>query len=763
MTCHNAKATIGGLALDGLDADSPARDAAIWEKVVRRLQTRAMPPSGAPRPDEATYHALVESLVAGLDAAAVGRPYAGRPALRRLNRAEYGNAVRDLLALEIDPSALLPGDDSAFGFDTTGDVLNVSPALQERYLAAAAKIGALAVGDPSRGPVEDTYRVRQDVSQNQHVEGLPPGTIGGLRVRHFFPLTGEYTFQVRLQHTNFGNLRGLDYPHDIEVTVDGRRVHTARIGGEDDLAAMFAAPQQAGQAIEARLAVRLRFDAGPRAVTAAVIRNFGLGDTRRLQPFLRSSANTLDWTGVPHIQSLTITGPFPPTASGDTPSRRRIFVCRPERAAAEIPCATRIIRGLARRAYRQPVTAGDLAPLLALYQEGRAGASFESGIQRALQALLASPRFLFRVERDPARVRPGEAYPLSDVELASRLSFFLWSSLPDDELLELAAAGRLRDRKVLARQVTRMLADARAQALVSNFAGQWLQLRNVSSVAPNSDAFPDFDDNLRQSFRRETELLFDTILREDRSVLELLTADYTFLNERLARHYGVPHVYGSRFRRVPVIEDARRGLFGHGSILALTSHAERTSPVVRGKWVLDNILGTPPPPPPPDVNTNLADPAPGAGPTTMRQRMDVHRANPTCAACHRVMDPIGLAMEHFDAVGAWRTDDHGAEIDASGELADGTRIDGVVSLRNALVARPANFVTTMTEKMAIYALGRGLDPRDAPTVRAIVRRAAGSGYRFSSLVLGIVESAPFLMREAAPAPEPGVRPSRSGE
>ena len=764
VSCHNGRLRTADLALDELDVTRIADSGEIWERVVRKLQTRAMPPPGVRRPDEATYQTLVAALTSELDRAAADSPNPGRPMLRRMNRAEYANAIRDLLALEIDPTVLLPPDDSAYGFDTIADVLGVSPTLQERYLSAAAKVSALAVGDPARGPVSESYRVRQDLSQNQHLEGLPLGTAGGLMVRHYFPMDGEYRIQIRLQQTNFGNLRGLDYPHQVETAIDGERVHLATIGGNSDLAMMFDEPQNAGDRIEARLASTVRVKAGPRSVGVAFIRNSPIGDTRRLQQFLRSSVDTLDWTGLPHIQSLTITGPFEPTGPGETPSRTRIFVChpaqQPEKARPglaardteeETACARRILQTLSRRAYRQPVTDADIDPLIGFFREGRAEGTFDTGIQRALHAILANPRFVFRSERDPDGSRPGEAFQIADLELASRLSFFLWSSIPDDELLTAAASGTLHRADVLEQQVRRMLADGKSQALVANFAGQWLQLRNVKSILPNSDEFPDFDDSLRQSFQRETELLFESIMREDRSVLELLTADYTFLNERLARHYGVPNVYGSRFRRVAVTDDARRGILGHGSILALTSHAERTSPVVRGKWVLENLLGTPPPPPPPDVPP-LKENESGQKPKTMRELMSQHRASPACAACHRLMDPIGFALENFDAVGAWRTSEPGGPIDASAELPDGARVDGVAALREAIVRRPDVFTTTMTEKLLTYGLGRGLSYRDMPAVRGIVREAAAHDYRFSSIVLGIVGSRPFQRKMAEGQP-----------
>jgi hypothetical protein len=759
VACHNSRVKTADLALDGLDTVRIGESAEIWERVVRKLQTRAMPPAGVRRPDEATYQTLLASLTSELDRAALASPNPGRPMLRRMNRAEYANAIRDLLALEIDPTVLLPPDDSAYGFDTIGDVLGVSPTLQERYLSAAAKVSALAVGDPSRGPISESYRVRQDLSQNQHLEGMPLGTVGGLMVHHYFPMDGEYRIQIRLQQTNFGNLRGLDYPHQIETTIDGQRVHLAAIGGNADLATMFEEPQNAGDRIEERLAARVRVKAGSRPVAVAFIRNLPIGDTRRLQQFLRSSVDTLDWTGLPHIQSLTITGPFDPTGPGDTPSRHRIFVCLPRsdgadaaaargaEAGAELACARQILQTLARRAYRKPVNDADINPLLALYRAGRAEGSFDTGIQRALHAVLANPRFVFRAERDPQGVRPGDTFQISDLELASRLSFFLWSSIPDDDLLKTAETGTLHRTDVLEQQVRRMLADPRSGALVANFAGQWLQLRNVKSILPNSDEFPDFDDSLRQAFHRETELLFDSVVREDRSVIDLLTADYTFLNERLARHYGIPNVYGSRFRRVAVTDDARRGLLGHGSILALTSHAERTSPVVRGKWVLENLLGTPPPPPPAVVPA-LEENKPGQKPKTMRELMSQHRANPTCAACHRLMDPIGFALENFDAVGAWRTDEPGGPIDASAELPDGTKVDGVAALRDAIVRRPEVFTTTLAEKLLTYGLGRGLTYKDMPVVRGIVREAAAHEYRFSSIVLAMVRSRPFQMKMA---------------
>jgi hypothetical protein len=745
VTCHSARLKSGDLVLENADVAHLANNAEVWEKVVRKLRAGVMPPQGARRPDDATMHALIASLESGLDQAADARPNPGRPLLHRLNRAEYKNAIRDLLALDVDVATLLPPDDSAYGFDNISDVLGVSPSLQERYLTAAGRISRLAVGDPAMRPGSDTYRVPQDLSQNQHVEGLPLGTVGGLRAQHTFPLDAEYEFRTQLYRTNLNIVRGLQYPSEFEIAIDGQRVHHVTIGGNDDLAAMYDKPTDTGDAVELRMRVRVPVKAGPHEVTATFIENMSVKDTVRLQPFLRSSADNFDWAGRPHIQTFTVTGPFNAVGSGETPSRREIFTCRPTTRGRERDCATQILGRLARRAYRQPISKAELEPILGFYDEARRKGTFEGGIQRGLERILASPRFAFRVEHDPEAVTPGTPYRISDVELASRLSFFLWSSIPDDTLLDLASRGRLKDPVVLEQQVRRMLADPKSSALVENFAGQWLQLRNVRSVLPNSDEFPDFDDNLRQAFRHETELLFESIIREDRNVLDLLRADYTFVNERLARHYGIPGVYGSRFRRVTVTDDARKGLLGKGSMLAVTSHAERTSPVLRGKWVLENIVGLPVPPPPPDV-PQLKPAEEGQKPKTLREQMAEHRTNPTCATCHKVMDPVGLSLENFDAVGAWRTEEAGGPIDVSGQLADGRPVNGVVTLRQAILDKPELFVGTMTEKMTIYALGRGVNAEDMPGIRRILRDAAANDYRFSSLVLGIVKSVPFQMR-----------------
>jgi len=755
-TCHNERnqtgATATGVLLDRVDLSRVVEKGDTWEKVIRKLRAGAMPPAGMPRPDPAAHEALLSFLETTLDRAAAANPHPGRPAPHRLNRAEYANAVRDLLALNVDPATLLPPDDSADGFDNIADVLSVSPVLLERYLSAAATISALAVGDPKIVPGSETYRIRGDASQIAQNEDLPPGTRGGLMATHTFPLDGEYVIKVKLLEINLGAVRGLEYEHQLEVTVDGERVLLAPVGGPKDYTESSLNATNVVNSLAERLQVRVKVKAGQRRVGAAFLAKSAAQGANRLQSFQRSTLIATDHLGLPHVESVTISGPFNPTGVSDTPSRRRLFVCRPAKASEETACARRIISTLARRAYRRPVSDADLAGLMSFYEAGRREGSFERGIELATRAVLVSPKFIFRVERDPAGAAPGTPYRVSDVDLASRLSFFLWSSIPDDELLDLAARKQLRKPGVLEAQVRRMLADPRAQALVDNFAGQWLHIRNLRNTTPDKNDFPDFDDNLRQAFERELELFVGSIINEDRSVLDLMTADYTFVNERLARHYRIPNVYGPDFRRVVLKDDVRRGLLGKGGVLTLTSHADRTSPVVRGKWILDNLLGTPPPPPPPVVPA-FPEEVPGKL-MTVRQRMEQHRANPACAGCHKVMDPLGLALENFDAVGAWRTRESGVPIDASGVLTDGTKVDGVAELRDALVRRPEVLVGTITEKLMTYALGRTLEHHDMPAVRAIVRRAAREDYRFSSLVLGIVNSVPFQMRTARAADEP---------
>jgi hypothetical protein len=740
VTCHNQRVQSGQLSLESLDTSQAAGHAATWEKVVRKVRTGAMPPAGMPRPDGATAAALVSDLTSALDRAATPNP--GRPLLHRLNRSEYANVIRDLLAIDVDVRSLLPADDSAFGFDNNADLLVVSPSLLDRYLSAADRVSALAVGDMTTAPGSDTFYTKGDQSQSQQLEGLPLGTVGGIGVRYTFPLDGEYDLRVALNRTNLDAIRGLEHTHQIEIAVDGARVFLTDVGGAAE-AGQTGAISDRSDATDARLHVRVPVKAGPRLVTAAFIRKIA-ENTNRLRPFLRSNAGTYDSTGRPHVKSLTIRGPFNPTGPGDTPSRARVFLCRPATPAAEEPCARRILTTLARRAYRRPVADRDIAPLMEFYRDGRRKGSFDTGVQLGLRRLLASPTFIFRVEEDPANLAAGASYRVSDIELASRLSFFLWSSMPDDTLLDLATAGRLRRPGVFETQVRRMLADPKSAALVENFAGQWLHIRNLQNIAPNTDEFPDFDNDLRDAFRKETELFFGSVVREDRDVLDLMTADYTFVNERLAKHYGLPGIYGPQFRRVTLAGEARRGLLGKGSILLATSHADRTAPTLRGKWILENVLGTPPPAPP--ANVPPFEQTASAKPRTIRARLESHRANPSCSSCHRTMDGLGFTLENFNAVGAWRDREVGGDVNAEGTMANGQSAVGVTGLRSALLEQPDVFVQTLAEKLMTYGLGRGLQEYDMPVVRAIVRDAGAQQRKFAALVMGVVKSTPFQMR-----------------
>ncbi len=759
--CHNQRSTVGretGLAFDVLDVGEIADDAERWEHVVRRLRNGSMPPAGRPRPAAETYERVATWLETRLDAAADANPDPGRPAvLHRLNRAEYRNAIRDLLALDVDVSSVLPPDTSSYGFDNIGDVLGLSPLLLESYLAAANRISRLAVASDSGVAVTaDVYRVSTELTQRDRLEGLPFGTRGGTLVDHFFPADGEYEIRVRLARNgasgNGGDIVGLNEPHQVEIAVDGARAGLLTVGA--DLAAedsdWSASPLEAA---DANLRVRVPVQAGPRRLAVSFLRRPAAQVERVRRPFLRALLEHDRTHDLPYVSEVIVTGPYRPAAPVSTPSRDRIFTCRPEAgAAAERACAEEILAALARRAFRRPVDANDLGVLLPFYEAGYREGGFERGIEQAVARLLVSPSFLFRIELDPVDAASGRAYAVEDPALASRLSFFLWSSVPDEELLDLAARGELSDPDVLEQQVRRMLADRRADALADNFAGQWLYLRNVPAARPDFRRFPNVDDNLRHAFRRETELLFQSIVREDRSVIDLLAADYTFVNERLARHYDIPYVYGDRFRRVNTAgHPMRGGLLGQGSMLTVQSLSTRTSPVKRGIWILENILGTTPPDPPPDV-PELEASANDGRELSMREAMERHRANPTCAACHRLMDPLGLALENFDAVGRWReTDATGEPLDVSGELPDGTRFRGVAELKQALLANPEPFLRTLTEKLLTYALGRGLEYTDAPAVRRIVRDAASSGHRFSALVLGIVKSVPFRQRRSAGA------------
>ena len=750
VTCHNQRVKTAGLMLDKMDVDHPSEGAEVWEKVVRKLRGGMMPPQGMPRPDKPTTDGFISWLETSLDRAAAAQPNPGRSPLHRLNRSEYANAIRDLLALNIDVTALLPADDEANGFDNIADVLKVSPSLLEQYLTASRQISSLAVGDPSTTPISQIYRVPPDLAQDEHIEGLPLGTRGGLLIHQNFPLDAQYDISVKLLRNIVGYITGLEWPHQLEITVDGARVFLAPVGGEEDNKMMDANLGIAGDALDARLKARIPIKAGPRTVVVTFLRKNSAESVEPLQPFTRD-LDLQNMNGIPLIDYVDITGPFQATGAGDTPSRRQIFSCRPANTGEEMPCARKILTTLTRRAYRRPVTEKDLELPLRFYQDGRTGGSFDAGIEAALRLILADPKFLFRSE--------SETPNISDLALASRLSFFLWSSLPDDQLIEIAAQGKLKDQPVLEHQVKRMLADPRADALVSNFAGQWLFLRNLQSSVPDRDTFPDFDDNLRQAFRRETELFFASIMREDRSVLDLLNADYTFVNQRLAEHYGMPNIYGSQFRRVKLVDENRRGLLGQGSILTVTSYPNRTSPVLRGKWILENILGTPPPPPPPNVPA-LKENSEGSKPLPMRALLEEHRKNAACASCHRIMDPLGFSLENFDGIGQWRTKEPGGVVDASGQLADGTKVDGPGALRKALLSHPDQFVETMTEKLLTYALGRGLEYYDMPAVRSIAHDAARNNYRFTSLIMGIVNSTPFSVGQLAKLQPIANRPSQ---
>jgi hypothetical protein len=758
VDCHNDAEYTGDVSFQGLRPDDAHADAKVLEAAIRKLRVGMMPPPGEPQPDPIARESFVAALEATLDAAADAEPYAGRYTVHRLNRAEYANAIRDLLDVEIEVTELLPSDGGDFGFDNIAAVLTTSPLLLERYLTAALRVSDVAVGNPELVPTASTYKIGVEVTQDQHMEGLPLGTRGGIVVRHAFPADAEYVLAGRLLRTvaeGYVGVEGHETPHEFVITVDGDEVYSASIGGPDDH------KLSGDDILESRIVIDGRMTSPPIPITAGT-HDVGFTWVERpamkqdvWQPALRATQEAHNPSGLPRLETAIVEGPYDPTGISDTPSRERIFVCRPESAADEPACAERIFATLARRAFRRPVDAEDVAAPLAFYEDARAdGGDFDAGIRAGLARLLVSPAFLFRAEVDPPDLTAGAAHRISDVELASRLSFFLWSSIPDDELLDTAVEGRLRQPNVLEAQVRRMLADPRADALVSNFPGQWLQLRNLEQrVIPDLLMFPDFDDNLRKAFRRETELLFSTVLRENRSALELLDADYTFVNERLARHYGIPGVYGSRFRRVELTDPNRHGLLGHGSFLSLTSAASRTSPIIRGKFVLANFLNNPPPEPPAVVPA-LEDSAPQDRPSTVREQLELHRANPECATCHRSLDPLGFALENFDAVGQWqdRTRE-GLPIDSAGVLADGTAVDGPIELRQALLARPEVFVGTVTEKLLIYALGRGLEPADMPQVRRILRNAADDDYRMMSIILGIVDSLPFQMRTKLAEPD----------
>ncbi len=744
VTCHNQKTAVAGLMLDKVDPAKAGQDPAVWEKVVHKLRSRAMPPPGRPRPDAPSYQALITHLESELDRAASARPNPGRPAIRRLNRTEYANAIRDLLGVDIDAEALLPVDEVDQGFDNIGDALSVTPVLLERYLSAARVISRMAVGEPKARPFSEKYELSKFLTQDDRMgDDLPFGSRGGIAVRHYFPADGEYTIRVFLQRNSRDYIRGLAEPHPLDFRIDGERIKLLTVGGGDELKGepgpTFSQAAKIGDpasetyehgGAEQDLEVRFHAKAGQHLVAVTFLSK-GTIPEGAYQASLSQFQLVQYKGGNPYIDNVVITGPYNATGVTETPGRRKVFVCRPKRTAEEDACAERILSTIARRAYRRPATDKDIRTLLHVYQDGRREGGFESGIQAALERMLAGPEFLFRIERDPTGVGLDAAYRISDIE-------------------KLAERGRLKDPAIFEQQVRRMLGDPRSRSLATNFASQWLYLRNLGSKTPDPKLFPEFDDNLRQAFRQETELFVESTLGEDRSVLRLLDADYTFLNERLARHYGIPNVYGSYFRRVTLSPefDARRGLLGHGSLLTVNSYANRTSVVLRGKWLLENLLGAPPPPPPPNV-PSLEDSGSDGKPLPLRQLMEKHRKNPACAGCHAAIDPLGFALENFDAIGRWRTADAGTPVDSSGVLPDGTRLEGVSGLRNVLLIRPDEFVSVFAEKMLTYALGRRLEYYDFPAIRKIVREAEKYDFRWSSLIIATARSMPFQMRRSS--------------
>jgi mono/diheme cytochrome c family protein len=784
VTCHNARLKTAGLMLDRLDLALVGRDAETWEKVARKLRTHEMPPPGLPRPDLATYDRLETTIEAALDGAAAANPHPGRVAVHRLNRTEYANAIRDLLALDVNGRGLLPADEpDQQGFDNVAGVLSISPRLLENYLTAASTVSRLAVGDTSISAVEDTFRIPTAMVQDDRAaEDLPFGSRGGIDIPYQFPLDGDYSIKVVLKRQLYLYLMGMGEPNQIDVRLDGALLKRFTIGGEGQgrtAPESFAGNTQGDpqweeymHTADRGLIVRVPVTAGAHHVGVSFVKRYWEPEGI-LQPPQRGFARTTNekYFGNPSVDSVAIAGPLAARAGADSPSRRRVFICRPSTSlgtalseqskgrpanrASEDGCARRILSTLARRAYRGPVAGVDIDELLAFYRTGRSESGFDAGIQRGLRRILASPRFLFRIEREPfdsARgkpMKPGEPYRVSDIDLASRLSFFLWSSIPDEELLAAAEQGMLSHRATLERQVHRMLADPRAQALVDSFATQWLTVGKLAGVVPDVDAYPEFDENLRDAFHQETRMFIESQLREDRSVIDLVTANYSYVNERLARHYQLPDVYGSHFRRVTFTDGVRGGLLGQGGILTVTSYPNRTSPVLRGRWLLDNILGAPPPPPPPDVP--LLSESSGNGKTaSMRQQMEAHRKSPSCAVCHVRMDPLGFSLENFDALGKWRTVSDGIAVDASGALPDGTRFEGITGLRQLVASHPDDFARTLTQKLLAYAVGRSLDAHDQPAVREIARASAVQGYRWSSIITGIVTSTPFTMSTSGP-------------
>ena len=740
--CHNDKLKSGGLTLTRLNLEHIDQSAQLAEKVIRKVRAGLMPPAGLPRPDTEKLNALASALEDGIDRSAAAHPNPGRPSLHRLNRFEYANSVRDLLGLEIDPAFFLPADDSSHGFDNMAEVLNVSPTLMEGYIKAAGRISRLAIGDPGMSPVVETYHIPQSFSQTQHVDGTPFGTRGGIAMRHIFPADGEYVFKMSFYYSSIGPVFGASEKpgvQKLEVAINGERAALLDFNPNMKVSDYLRTPP-------------IKVKAGPQNISVSFLVTTSGPVEDFVMPFQQSLADLSTGhipglTALPHLRDVGISGPYHATGVSETVSRRKIFLCRPSSTNEEVPCAKKIISVLARQAYRRPATDSDLELLLNLYQNGRNRGDFDSGIRMAVQAILADPQFVFRFERTPSNVAAGTNFRISGLELASRLSYFLWSSAPDDELINLAVQGRLKEPAVLEKQVRRLLADSRSEALATSFADQWLGLRNLRDLQPDVYVFPNWDNNLTQSMHRETQLFFDSIVHEDRNVVDFLTANYTFVDERLAKHYGIPNIAGDRFRRVETADENRYGLLGQGSVLMATSLANRTSPVQRGKWILEQILGVTAPTPPPNVPA-LKENSEGTRAQTVREKMEQHRTNEPCHSCHQIMDPLGLALENFDAVGAWRIHDNGLPVDPSGQLYDGTKVTGPVSLRQALVKRSDMFIRNFTEKLMTYALGRGTEYYDMPVIRAIDREAAGHDNRISSIILGIVNSTPFQMRRA---------------
>lgn len=745
MECHNEEDWAGSLDMSLLNFDDIVADADTWEKVMRKFRGNMMPPRGNDHPAPEAKAEFVAWLQQSIDSINLASPQPGKSSLHRLNRTEYGNAIRDLLGLQVDISEYLPADDEGYGFDNIADVLRTSPSLLEQYLGASRKISELAVGDINTLPLSTVYRAPADSPHFQHITGLPLGTRGGMLIEHNFPLDAEYEFNSYLIRNIVGYMTGLEWPHQFEISIDGEQVFTAQVGGEEDNLRSDLNFAEAADTIDARLKTRIPVTAGHHSIAVTFYDKNGAETHEPLELHTRN-LDLQDMVGMPMLDYTDIIGPFNATGRGDTASRRRIFSCYPASGSEQEACAKEILGRIGKQAYRRPLREQDLNLMMSFYEDGLAKGSFDDGIQMALRFILTSPEFLFRSEPDPVSMAPGTVYQLDDLALASRLSFFLWSSIPDEELLELAANNKLSDEKVLDQQIERMLRDPKAVALVDNFAAQWLFLRNLKSINPDTRTFPNFDDKLRQAFNTETSLFITSIMQNDASVVDMLDADYTYVNDRLAEHYGIPHIYGSHFRRVQLSDPERRGLLGHGSILTVTSYPNRTSPVLRGKWILENIIGSPAPAPPPNVPA-LDENTPGLAALSVRERLEQHRADPVCSGCHAVMDPLGFSLESFDAIGKLRVRDAAGPIDSSGELADGTPVAGAASLVEILAQHPEYFVETFTEKLLTYALGRGLQNYDMSVVRAITRNAEADDYRFSAIVKGIVKSVPFRMKQ----------------